>query len=92
MRSIISLCRSLSLQVTAEGVERPAQLDFLTACGDVCVQGYYIERPVVASEVLKTVRATQDRMSMLLGRADEERLQAGETERPAVVSMLPRRR
>jgi len=90
--SIISLCRSLSLQVTAEGVERPAQLDFLTACGDVCVQGYYIERPVVASEVLKSVRTTQNRMSMLLGRADEERLQAGESERPAVVSMLPRRR
>ena len=90
--SIISLCRNLSLQVTAEGVERPAQLDFLTACGDVNVQGYYIERPVVASEVLKLVRGTQKRMSTLLGRADEARLQATEAEQPAVVSMLPRRR
>ncbi len=92
VRSIISLCRNLSLQVTAEGVERPAQLDFLTACGDVNVQGYYIERPVAASEVLKMVRGTQKRMSMLLGRADEARLQATEADQPAVVSMLPRRR
>ena len=92
VRSIISLCRNLGLQVTAEGVERPAQLDFLTACGDVNVQGYYIERPMVASEVLRTVRGMQNRMSMLLGRADEARLQAADTELPAVVSMLPRRR
>ena len=53
--SIISLCRNLGLHVTAEGVERPEQLDFLTGCGDVHVQGYYIERPAPASEVLKMV-------------------------------------
>ena len=47
---------------------------------------------MVASEVLRTVRGMQNRMSMLLGRADEARLQAADTELPAVVSMLPRRR
>ena len=43
--SIIRLCRSLGLQVTAEGVERPAQLDFLAACGEVSVQGFLIAKP-----------------------------------------------
>ena len=92
VRSIITLCRNLGLQVTAEGVERPAQLDFLTGCGDVNVQGYYVERPAVASEVLKLVGGTQERMSLLLGMADSARLQSEELESSAVVSMLPRRR
>ncbi|HEY7378546.1 MAG TPA: EAL domain-containing protein, partial [Steroidobacteraceae bacterium] len=92
VRSIITLCRNLGLQVTAEGVERPAQLDFLTGCGDVNVQGYYVERPVVASEVLKLVTGTPERMALLLGVADSARLQNEELESSAVVSMLPRRR
>ena len=47
-RSIISLCRSLGLQVTVEGVERPSQLDFLVNCGDVSVQGYLVAHPRTA--------------------------------------------
>lgn len=92
VRSIISLCRSLGLHVTAEGVERPEQLDFLTGCGDVHVQGYYVERPAVASEVLKMVAGTQGHMSKLLGVADGARLEAESSEAPAVVSLRPRRR
>lgn len=55
-RSIFGLCRSLGLQVTAEGVERTAQLEFLAGCGDVQVQGYLIARPAPAQELIQLVR------------------------------------
>jgi diguanylate cyclase (GGDEF)-like protein len=57
-RSIFGLCRSLGLQVTAEGVERPAQLEFLAACGggDINVQGYLIARPAPAAQLIELVR------------------------------------
>jgi diguanylate cyclase (GGDEF)-like protein len=89
-RSIITLCRSLGLQVTAEGIERPAQLDFLADCGEVSVQGYYIERPAAASEVLGLISAMPGRMKMLLGLAE----QSGEYDISAsgVVRLRPRRR
>jgi diguanylate cyclase (GGDEF)-like protein len=89
-RSIITLCRSLGLQVTAEGIERPAQLDFLADCGDVSVQGYYIERPAAASEVLGLINAMPGRMKMLLGLAE----QSGDYDISAsgVVRLRPRRR
>jgi len=46
VRSIVALCYGLGLQVVAEGVERPAQLDFLSRCGPISVQGYLLGRPV----------------------------------------------
>jgi diguanylate cyclase (GGDEF)-like protein len=46
VRSIIGLCRSLGLQVTAEGVERHSQLGLLLADRGVHVQGYLIARPL----------------------------------------------
>lgn len=89
-RSIIILCRSLGLQVTAEGIERPAQLDFLADGGDVSVQGYYIERPAAASEVLGLVSAMPARMKMLLGLG--ERAEDVDTSASGVVRLRPRRR
>jgi diguanylate cyclase (GGDEF)-like protein len=65
-RSIISLCRGLGLQVTVEGVERPSQLDFLTGCGEVSVQGFLIAHPSDSSEVVDFVSRTQPRMHSLL--------------------------
>ena len=55
-RSIFGLCRSLGLQVTAEGVERAAQLEFLAGCGDMQVQGYLIARPVPAAGLIELLR------------------------------------
>jgi diguanylate cyclase (GGDEF)-like protein len=49
VRSIVALCHGLGLQVVAEGVERPAQLDFLSRCGPISVQGYLLGRPVDAA-------------------------------------------
>jgi diguanylate cyclase (GGDEF)-like protein len=56
-RSIVGLCRSLGLQVTAEGVEREAQLEFLNGCGEMQVQGYLIARPAPAARLIKLVHA-----------------------------------
>ncbi|MDE2052167.1 MAG: EAL domain-containing protein, partial [Gammaproteobacteria bacterium] len=49
VRSIVTLCHGLGLQVVAEGVERPTQLDFLTHCGPMTVQGYLLAHPVEAA-------------------------------------------
>ncbi len=43
--SMVRLCHDLGLAVTAEGVERPAQLAMLAGFGGVDVQGYLIARP-----------------------------------------------
>ena len=51
VRSIIGLCHSLGLQVTAEGVERPAQLGVLLTDRNVQVQGYLVSRPINAATV-----------------------------------------
>jgi diguanylate cyclase (GGDEF)-like protein len=48
VRSIVALCYGLGLQVTAEGVERTAQLEFLSHCGPIGVQGYLLAHPVEA--------------------------------------------
>jgi diguanylate cyclase (GGDEF)-like protein len=72
-RSIIVLCRSLGLQVTAEGVERQEQLDFLASCGEVSVQGYFISRPVDADEVVDFVADSRRRISALLQAGDLSR-------------------
>ena len=42
VRAIITLARSLGMAVTAEGVETPQQLEFLTAEGCTFVQGHYL--------------------------------------------------
>jgi EAL domain-containing protein (putative c-di-GMP-specific phosphodiesterase class I) len=51
VRSIIGLCHSLGLQVTAEGVERPSQLGVLLNDRGVQIQGYLVSRPINAATV-----------------------------------------
>jgi diguanylate cyclase (GGDEF)-like protein/PAS domain S-box-containing protein len=50
IRAIIGLSRGLGLRVVAEGVETEAQLDALRAEGCDEVQGYFLSRPLEASE------------------------------------------
>ena len=90
-RSIISLCRSLGLQVTVEGVERPSQLDFLVNCGDVSVQGYLVAHPADASQIIETVTRTRTRLAALLEAARLSRSDRVE-ETGGAVSILRRRR
>ena len=44
VRAIVGLGTSLGMTITAEGVETPAQLDFIRAVGCSEAQGYIIER------------------------------------------------
>ncbi|MGA9366833.1 MAG: GGDEF domain-containing phosphodiesterase, partial [Steroidobacteraceae bacterium] len=66
VRSIVTLCHGLGLQVVAEGVERPAQLEFLSHCGPISVQGYLLAHPVEASAAPEEARAAAARARTLL--------------------------
>jgi EAL domain-containing protein (putative c-di-GMP-specific phosphodiesterase class I) len=90
--SMIGLCRNLGLQVTVEGVERPAQLDFLAACGEVSVQGYLMARPAEACAVIGLVRDTRGHLDSLLKAAENDRAATAEDDLTSSVRMLRRRR
>jgi len=66
VRSIVALCHGLGLQVVAEGVERPAQLDFLAHCGPLGVQGYLLAYPVEASQAEDESKAASSRAKVIL--------------------------
>jgi diguanylate cyclase (GGDEF)-like protein len=55
-RAVISLARSLQLDVTAEGVENAAQCDFMkrNTCDEI--QGFYFSRPVGADAIASMLR------------------------------------
>jgi EAL domain-containing protein (putative c-di-GMP-specific phosphodiesterase class I) len=53
VNAIMSLAHSLDLKVTAEGVERPGQLEWLRACGCHEGQGFLLARPMAAAAVEK---------------------------------------
>ena len=55
VRSIIGLGHQLNLQVVAEGVETPEQVDFLLIRGCNEMQGYYFSQPLSADEFAKFV-------------------------------------
>ena len=66
VRSIVALCHGLGLQVVAEGVERPAQLEFLSHCGPVGVQGYLLAYPVEAEAAADEAQAASSRARSIL--------------------------
>jgi EAL domain-containing protein (putative c-di-GMP-specific phosphodiesterase class I) len=51
VRAIVSMARSLGLEVTAEGVETPEQALLLAELQCHALQGWYIGRPVPASDI-----------------------------------------
>ncbi len=51
-KSIIYLCKSLSIPVVAEGVENKAQADRLAAHGCDVFQGYYFAKPMAKSDLI----------------------------------------
>src|SRR5579883_1856011 len=61
VRSIVTLCHGLGLQVVAEGVERPTQLEFLAHCGPLAVQGYLLAHPVEAAAAPDEAKAASAR-------------------------------
>jgi diguanylate cyclase (GGDEF)-like protein len=66
VRSIVALCHGLGLQVIAEGVERPAQLEFLSHCGPLGVQGYLLAYPVETQDAEKEAHAAAARARSIL--------------------------
>ena len=92
VHSIIGLCRNLGLQVTIEGVERPAQLDFLAACGELSVQGFLVARPAEGSAIIGLVHDTRGHLDVLLKAAQREPAATAEDDLTSSVRMLRRRR
>jgi EAL domain-containing protein (putative c-di-GMP-specific phosphodiesterase class I) len=66
VRSIVALCHGLGLQVVAEGVERPAQLEFLSSCGPIGVQGFLLGNPVEADDAAHEAKAAGMRARLTL--------------------------
>jgi len=66
VRSIVALCHGLGLQVVAEGVERPAQLDFLSHCGPLGVKGYLLAYPVEAAQAEDEALAAASRAKVII--------------------------
>ncbi len=50
-KAIIALCKSLNLNVIAEGVETKEQKDFLVEAGCENIQGYYYSKPIQAKDL-----------------------------------------
>lgn len=71
VRSIVALCHGLGLQVVAEGVERPAQLEFLNGCGPIGVQGYLLAHPVEAASAASEAQAASARARLSLEAASQ---------------------
>jgi diguanylate cyclase (GGDEF)-like protein len=69
VRSIVTLCHGLGLQVVAEGVERPAQLEFLARCGPIGVQGFLLSHPVEAVIAPREAEAAGARTRLVLDSA-----------------------
>jgi diguanylate cyclase (GGDEF)-like protein len=65
-RAIISLCQSLGLEVTAEGVERQEQLAWLLGYPAMYLQGYLLSAPVSEADLLTVLNAMPARMDTLL--------------------------
>jgi diguanylate cyclase (GGDEF)-like protein len=77
VRSIVALCHGLGLQVVAEGVERPAQLEFLSHCGPLGVQGYLLAYPVEAHQAEDEAKAAASRAKLILENAAKSPESAG---------------
>lgn len=53
VRAIIAMCQGLDLEVVAEGIEEPADVDMLRSLGCGMGQGYHYGRPVDGSATLR---------------------------------------
>lgn len=92
VHSMIGLCRNLGLHVTIEGVERLAQLDFLSACGDVSIQGFLVGKPAEAADVVRLVHGTAERVESLLLAAMMDRASTLDDDHSGPVRLLRRHR
>jgi Amt family ammonium transporter len=64
--AIVAMCRSLGLQITAEGVERPEQFMRLLRQPGMYLQGYLLSPPVSGHELLGAMAEAAQRAQELL--------------------------
>ncbi|MBS0365443.1 MAG: EAL domain-containing protein [Proteobacteria bacterium] len=88
VRSIVALCHGLGLAVVAEGVERTAQLEFLSHCGPIGVQGYLVAHPAEAAAAAAEADAASARTRLSLDAAR----QLGNRGSEALLFVNPQRR
>lgn len=55
IQAIVSLGRSLGLRLTAEGVEKPAELEFLRSIGCDDIQGFLLYKPLPSEEMTQVL-------------------------------------
>jgi diguanylate cyclase len=65
VRAIVSLAHTLHLKVVAEGVETPAQLEFLKSVGCDQYQGYHFSQPLPAAEFERLIRESRAQQAPL---------------------------
>uniref|UniRef100_UPI0013C2DE3C EAL domain-containing protein n=1 Tax=Pseudomonas viridiflava TaxID=33069 RepID=UPI0013C2DE3C len=61
VQAIIVMAHTLHLKVVTEGVETPAQLEFLSQFGSDYVQGYLFSKPQPLERILPLVREMNGR-------------------------------
>ena len=66
--AIITMAKSLGLNVVAEGVEDKQQLDILREMGCACVQGYHFSRPVKGIELAPSMLRINAELAEIAGR------------------------
>ena len=60
VRAVVEVADALGMRVTAEGIERPGQLEFLAAIGSDTGQGYYFARPAPPDQIEAYVRKQRE--------------------------------
>lgn len=60
LRSVVTLARSLSMDIVAEGIETPAQRQLLIGLGCRLGQGFHLARPLDTAEFERRVLGAQD--------------------------------
>ena len=68
-RTVISLGKSMGLEVVAEGVETSAQLNLLREYGCEQIQGYYFSRPLPADEFFDWYMRQKTRRDLAFSKA-----------------------
>jgi EAL domain-containing protein (putative c-di-GMP-specific phosphodiesterase class I) len=79
--AILSLAKSLGVTVTAEGIEREGQLEWLRARGCNEVQGYLLSQPLPAAELERRFLAPGSAPAALLSKPEPELRRANEAKR-----------
>ncbi len=62
VEAAIGLAHNFGMKVVAEGVENRAAYDFLMSAGCDLIQGYFVSRPVVASQLEKICKDSKGRL------------------------------